>query len=248
MSTDVNVQEAWTIEPELAERPPRRLAPSDYPDLNQPNALILYGIGGVAAVAGIVLLIMGLSGSGTLFVLLGLLLAAGGAALLVFAPMKVQKHKARVEYLATNGVPVMARILSADNLTGDSTFARSVTYQVTTPGGDLAHRSCNVDERALPRRIPANVTALMDINSQEVELYCALPFRAVSKNTPVSAHGTATTSDAMGDMPTTVPAGGKPGMGTIGVAPNPVKRPAQEKPDEDPQTDKTKTKAGLPWE
>ena len=54
----------------------------------------------------------------------------------------------------------MARLLSADNLSGD-TFARSVKYQVSLPGGELDHREVNIDDRVLPKRIPSNTTAVM---------------------------------------------------------------------------------------
>lgn len=265
MSTNVNVQETWTVEPELMEKPPRRTVASDYPDLNKPNAMLFYGIGGAVVVGGLVLLIVGLAGKNTLLTLLGILLAIGGGGLLGYMPIRVQRHLARGQHLAENGMPVMARILSADNLTGDSTYGRSVRYQVTLPGGDIVHRDVNVDERILPKRIPANVTALMDMNSGDVELYCALPMKVISKDAPVTAPAAAqpvgaaapvaaaTAGDPLAHLPT---AGAKPaannggGMGTIGTVPIRPATPenAPEKKPETPQPESKPTKSGLPWE
>lgn len=254
MPTDVNVDEPWVIEPELGDRPPRRLATTDYPDLNQPNALLFYAIGGAMAFIGVALLIVAFSKSNGGLIAVALLLTIGGAASMIFAPMKAQKHRARVQHLAENGIPIMARILSADNMTGDSTFGRSVRYQVPLPSGEMVHRQVNVDERALPKRIPANVTALIDMESNDVELYCALPLRAVSKNAPVyatptpatvstamgspavSAPATATAStggDAFANLPTATPAPTNNGqMGALGVAP--VARPQETAPVQTP--------------
>ena len=175
------VQESWTPEPELRDSPPRRIGPSEYPDLNQVNVMLTTIIGGVLVAVGLVLLIVGLSKSKVLLDLGGIVLALGGTALLVIFPQKQKAHLARAEHLVANGIPVAARVLSSDNLTGDSTYGRAVKYQVTLPGGEMAHRSVNADERALPKRVPGDTTALIDVATGDVELYCALPFRAVAK-------------------------------------------------------------------
>ena len=197
------VQESWEPEPELRDKPPRRITPADYPDLNQTNLTLFYAIGGVLLLVGLVLFFMGLTGKGIGFTLGGVVLALGGTAAFVVFPQKQRAHLARAENLVTNGIPVVARVLSSENLTGDSTYGRAVKYQVTLPGGEMAHRTTNADERALPKRVPGDTTALIDVASGDVELYCALPFRAVPKN-PVAA--TTGPSDPFGStIPMTAP-------------------------------------------
>lgn len=180
MSTPI--EEPWSPEPELRDFPPRRLKPSEYPDLNVPNVKI-YTIAGIALlVVGLVLLVLGLARGQVALDLVGIVALVAGGGAMVLAPRKAVQVTERAERLVGTGQPVMARILSADNLTGDSVHGRSVKYQVTLPGGEIVHRDVNVDERALPKRLPANVTALMDMRTSDVELYCALPFRAIPKN------------------------------------------------------------------
>ena len=60
MANEVNVQENWTMEPELTDTPPRRIVPSEYPDLNRPNAMLLVAGAGALVMGGIILLILGL--------------------------------------------------------------------------------------------------------------------------------------------------------------------------------------------
>jgi hypothetical protein len=271
MATEVNVQENWVMEPELAETPPRRIVPSDYPDLNRPNAMMLTAGAGALVMGGIILLILGLNGKRPLLDVAGILVALAGCGVFYYVPNVVRKHAARAEHLVTNGVPVMARILSADNMSGDNRNARHVKYQVMLPGGDLVHREIKADDRSLPKRIPANVTALMDLSNREVELYCALPFRVISKSAPLRAArsvsgGTETpiaTPVSPGSMPNTAPATvsanaqtgrmGTIGMDTIGSTPPPAESQpkAPEKPakkDEEEQQPAPKPSAGLPWE
>lgn len=184
MSMNVNVDDAWVPEPELLEAAPRRIVSfEDVPDRNRPNVLVLGGVSGLLLVVGFGLFVVAIT-KHSFNAVLGLPLVLAGIAGLVYFPMRLRQHLARTEHLVTNGAPVMARILSADNLNGD-TYARSVKYQVSLPGGDLDHREVNVDDRVLPKRIPSNVTALMDLKSGDVELYIALPFRAVPKPAPV---------------------------------------------------------------
>lgn len=180
MSMNVNIEEAWMPEPELMESVPRRVAAfDDYPDLNRPNVPVMAGISGVLLLGGFVLFLLALLRKGGSLPI-GLVLILVGVAGLVYFPYRLRMHLQRAEALVERGTPVMARILSADNLNGD-TYARSVKYQITVPGGELVHREVNADDRTLPKRIPANVTAVMDLQSGDAELYLALPFRAVRK-------------------------------------------------------------------
>lgn len=183
MAMNINVDDAWVPELELMDAAPRRIiAFEDYPDRNRPNVLLLTGVAGVLLAVGFALFGLAITKRGGSIPLSIPLLLAGIAGLVYF-PMKLRQHLARAEHLVTNGAPVMARLLSADNLNGD-TYARSVKYQVSLPGGELAHRDVNVDDRVLPKRIPSSATALMDFSSGDVELYIALPFRAVAKSAP----------------------------------------------------------------
>lgn len=227
MSMNVNVDNAWVPEPELLEAAPRRIVPfEDYPDRNRPNVLLMGGISGVLLVAGFFLFGRYISKQSLSMplMLLSIPLMLGGVAGLVYFPWRLRQHLLRSEHLLTNGAPVMARILSADNLNGD-TYARSVKYQVSLPGGDLDHREVNVDDRALPKRIPSNVTALMDLSTGDVELYIALPFRAVLKSAPIVTAATTATPEPARQEPQA--------MGTISVADAPeIKR---DKPKEETQ-------------
>jgi hypothetical protein len=229
MSMNVNVDDAWIPEPELLEPAPRRIvAFNDYPDRNRPNVALMAGIGGALLVGGFALFLLGLTKRGG-SIPLSIPLMILGAVLFVYFPFRLRQHLSRSEHLVTNGAPVMARILSADNLNGD-TYARSVKYQVSLPGGDLDHREVNVDDRILPKRIPSNVTAVMDLSSGDVELYLALPFRAVAKPVPQAVATPAQTT-----APRPVPQA----MGTISVADAPeIKR---EKPKEEAEKPKRET-------
>lgn len=180
MSMNVNVEEAWMPEPELMEAVPRRIvAYEEHPDRNRPNVPVFSGISGFLLVLGFALFGFSISGRGGNLPS-GLVLVVVGIAGLVYFPYRLRLHLQRSEQLVERGTPVMARILSADNLSGD-VYSRNVKYQVTIPGGELTHRSVNADDRTLPKRIPANVTALMDMQSGDCELYLALPYRAVPK-------------------------------------------------------------------
>lgn len=204
MST--SIEEPWSPEPELREPPPRRLQPSEHPDLNVPNVSLFRIIGGTLLVLGVVLLVLGMSGRGTGMIIAGVIAAAGGAVGQTLPARKAAQARARAERLVTHGQPVMARIVSASNLTGDSLHGRVVTYMMTLPGGDVVRRDVNADERVLPKQIPGNVTALIDpADTRDVELYCALPFRAVSRPAP----------DPVADPPVHAP--GEPQMGTVDV-------------------------------
>lgn len=217
MPPNVTVEENWVVEPELQERPPRRVVSSDFPDLNRPNVVLFCILGALLVVGGILLFTNGMAQKKLLYDFLGVLGVALGIASLVYFPYKSRLYFQRAERLVSFGMPVAARLLSAENLHG-SVYARSVRYQVTLPGGELTHRQINADDRALPRRIPGNVTALLDPQSGDMEIYCALPFRAAAR--PVAETVAAPTS-----FPPATPAaggGGQPtgGMQTLGnIAP-----------------------------
>lgn len=272
-ASDVSVQENWTIETELTEAPPRRLVPSGYPDLNKPNSLLFQGIGGALMIAGIFLLTYGASRGLTLWTLTGIAIAILGMVVaVVIVPALNTRHISRAKHLIQNGIPVMARVLSADNTGGDNSPGRLVKFQVTTPGGELTHKTTHADDSLLPRKIPGNTTALLDIQTGDVELYCALPFRAIPKMT-----GSTAPASAVGSRPIagTLPSGGlgvpalEPApaptgaMGTLNMgslpqrpvpqraepAPPPPPKPApkQEQTAEEKQ-ERTATPASLPWE
>jgi hypothetical protein len=263
------VDGGWTAEPELKEMPPRRLvAYEDYPDLNKPNLTAMLGIAGAATAGGLILLIIGLAGKNVMLSILGVVLALAGVGLGVFFQNKARSHISRAEHLVTTGMPVMARILSTDNLTGSSTYGRTVKYQVAVPGGEMIHKEVAADERVLPKRIPSDATALIDMQSGDVELYCVLPFRAISKTavatpyTPAATGGTPSaptpTADPLAGLPTdNSPATGPAGtMGSIGGGAVPVRRPTpepaatqkQEQSQEQNQGQKKTGSSGLPWE
>jgi hypothetical protein len=241
---NINVQENWTIEPELTEMPPRRVVASEYPDLNRPNPMIMYGAGGVLIIGGIILLVFGLTSSNTLNSLLGILVTIAGVAIVVLlGPFLTRRHLSRGEHLVKNGVPVMARLLSAENMSGDYRFGRSVTYQVALPNGEIMHRHVNADDRLLPRKIPANVTALMDVESSDVELYCALPFH-VAPNPAVLAARAAAAEAPVGGVAQTV--AGQ--MGTIAVVEVPTGTRQKTQPEQEQAKPQPSGNAGLPWE
>ena len=235
MST--SVEDPWSIEPELREMPPRRFQPSEFPDLNAPNVLKFGIIGGVLILVGIVLLILQVGG-----LIPGILCILAGAASLAFAPIQSSKVRARAERLVRDGRPMMANIVKTENLTGESTYGRSVTYIVTLPGGETVRREVNADERVLPKRIPSNVTALLDPNNlSDVELYCALPLRAVPRPEAVSLD----VSTGAAEPLAAAQGAGTGTMGTVDMA-------DPDKPGEQTQT-QTQQKSpsgyqGLPWE
>jgi|GEM_PF-5612289 Uncharacterized conserved protein len=258
-----SIDGSWTPEPELKESPPRRFAPSDYPDLNKPNAALFLGLGGALGVVGLVLFIVGMSTSQTLATIGGLILALAGVALVVYFPTRVKAHRERAERLITSGVPVMAKIVHVENLTGDSQYGRHVIYMVTLPGAnEETKREVKADDRALPKRIPGPATALIDFETNDVELYCVLPLKAV----PKFGTSPAKPADPMADMPTTSPVtspAGQPSgvgagqMGSLGGGSAPAASPtsapitpAQTQTPEPPAKPKPSTGAAakLPWE
>ncbi len=252
MSTAID--DAWSPEPELRLPAPRRFQPSDYPDLNAPNVGTFTMAGAAGLALGVVLLAVGFAG-GVKFglLVLGIALLIAGAAALTLPKRKAQAARERAERLVREGQPVMARIVTSVNLTGNSEFGRTVAYMITMPGGELVRREANADERALPRRIPANVTALLDLNANDFELYCALPFRAL-----VPPEAAAVPVDPFAGMPMAAAAGGPAlapgasGGAAPAAPPQPAPpqqqspQPAQQQPAQ--QQQQSPGYQGLPWE
>ncbi len=239
-----NLDDTWTPEPELQENPPRRIEPvHDYPDLNKPNVAVYSGAGVALAAVGLGVSILGMSGRGFLFIALGFLLIGAGVVLFVLVPQKAKAHEERARNLVINGRVFGANVLTSQNMTGDSTYGRSVRYQVVMPGGEMVHRDVNADERRLPKRIPGKATILLDTETGDAELYCALPFRAQMRPgaaptpapapTPAytpSAPTTPTPADPMAGIPVATPqtsGSGNGSMGTIGAIPTPAPRERQ---------------------
>ena len=186
MSPNVSVEENWAPEPELMDMPPRRIQVTSEPDLNLPLVPFWVALGAGLIVLGIVLLAT--SHGRPLFTVPGILIFLTGVGCAILGPVQASRHKQRCEYLVTNGVPKMVRVITSDNLAG-SVYKRNVRYQYIDLNGDIQHRDVNIDDRLLPKRIPANMTAVMDVNTGDIELYLALPFRAVQKTalaTPVT--------------------------------------------------------------
>lgn len=232
--TPPNLETSWSPEPELQENPPRRIEPvSDYPDLNKPNVVVYSAAGGALLLLGLIVSIMGMSGRGIVFTLLGLVLIGVGVVLFVLVPQKAKAHEERARNLVTNGRVFGANVLTSQNMTGDSTYGRSVRYQVVLPGGEMVHREVNADERRLPKRIPGTATVLMDPETGDAELYCALPFRALTRPgtapaptprpivspaaAPSAAPAPAPAADPLEGLPIATPQpSGSGSMGTIG--------------------------------
>lgn len=235
MSTSID--DAWAPEPELREPPPRRSRPSEYPDLNAPNVTLFRVGGGLLLLAGVSLLVLGGSQNRDLFTIGGVVAVLLSVLALILPARKAAQARARAERLVQDGQPVMARIVNATNLTGDSVHGRTVSYMITLPGGDSIRRDVNADERALPKRIPGNVTALIDPNNtRDVELYCALPLRAVAPERPASP--------AQTDLPLDNNASTSGQMGVVGddTPPEPSQSQSQQ------QKQGASGCQGLPWE
>lgn len=223
----VNIEEQWVPEPELREMPPRRFVRSDFPDHNRPNVVLFTSVSGAILVAGLLFFFFGLSGGRALMVWGGLGMSVVGLAGVLFFPFRARQHDARVERLVCYGIPAAARLLSADNISPDNVFGRSIRYQVSHPlTGEVIHRQANADDRALPKRIPSNVTALVDSESGEVDLYCVLPYRAIAK--------AVVPADPNFGLPTAVPEQAAPQMGTMAEVPmpEPVRKPKETAPKE----------------
>ena len=241
MSTQANIQDSWSPEMELRDLPPRRMVNSSFDDYNRPNIMVAWSGGGILVGVGFILFVLAMAGTlssnKVLFILGGLILMALGGFVILLFQSKIKTYYQRAENLVVNGIPLPARIVSATNTTGDSMYGRNLKYQITLPSGDMAHREIAADERALPRMIPATVTALLDPKSGDIEIYCALPYRAVPKTTaapvvdalagiPTAMGRLEETAQPIPTSPSTV--GGMPTLATIGsptapTPPNPLR-------------------------
>ncbi|MFM7321008.1 MAG: hypothetical protein ACKO5K_05720 [Armatimonadota bacterium] len=205
----VNFNEQWVPEPELRELPPRRTVASDYPDHNRPNSVFLAMIAAAVLVAGLSVFVVGLAQGKSNLTVIGIALAVAGLGGIVYFPYRTRQYVARVLHLTGYGVPTLARILSAENISPDNVYGRRIIFQVTHPiSGEILHKNTNADDRALPKVIPANVTALFDTESGDFELYCALPYRAIPKMTPVAKPAAAPAQTPAAESPA-------PAMGTF---------------------------------
>ncbi|MBC8140963.1 MAG: hypothetical protein H7Y38_05925 [Armatimonadetes bacterium] len=217
---------SWSPERELNESAPRRYVPSPYPDRNQPNVIVLLGLGGLLLVVGLVLFFVSSvnadKASDVPYILGGALFSVVGGVMVSIYPAKRKAHLERAANLVENGAPMMARIVKVDNETGDSEYGRLVTYMVNLPGESVeARREVKVDDRVLPKRIPGPTTALLDFRTGDVELYCALPYVAVSK---FAAPAASDLSKEAGLPVAQTPA--KPTMTNPGITPRPASMPA----------------------
>lgn len=255
----------WSPERELMEAAPRRYAPSAYPDMNQPNAMILLGLGGALLIVGFILFfVASINATGVSdvpYILGGVVFALGGAVMVTMFPAKMKQHRDRAAHLIENGAPVMARIVKVDNSTGDSEYGRLVTYMVTLPGAnEETRREVKVDDRCLPKRIPGPATALLDFRTSDIELYCALPFIAVSKFAQAAAKDDLTSQTGIPTKPVEMPTMSAPtqsqsqtqsptsgGMSPLsGMGSQPTAEPETK-----PKETKRPTQSGaakLPWE
>ena len=215
----VNFNEQWVPEPELRELPPRRTIASEFPDHNRPNSVFLAMISAAVLVVGLSVFVVGLAQGKSNLTLIGIALALVGVAGILFFPYRTRQYATRVEHLAGYGVPTLARILSAENISPDNVYGRRIIFQVTHPiSGEILHKTTNADDRALPKVIPANVTALFDTESGDFELYCALPFRAISKKVQIAPNPVPPTA-APPAPATTGPESAAPSMGTLSTPP-----------------------------
>jgi len=84
----VSTEEAWIVEPELKDRPPRRIAAADRIDYNKPSTQILTISSGAVIVTGLALFAAGLVMKQTALVIAGVVVALGGIAGIVVFPGK----------------------------------------------------------------------------------------------------------------------------------------------------------------
>ena len=178
----VSTEEAWIVEPELKDRPPRRIAAAERVDYNKPSTQILTISSGAVIVTGLALFAAGLVMKQTALVIAGVVVALGGIAGIVVFPGKGKAYETKVNRLVEVGIPVPARLLAAENRATEGGNQRFVKFQYQVPGQDEPrHGDTLVDYHALPKTIPSTVTALVDPDTFECELYIALPVKAIAK-------------------------------------------------------------------
>lgn len=178
----VSTEEAWIVEPELKDRPPRRVATADRVDYNKPSTQALTISSGAVIVVGLALFAAGLVMKQTVLIIAGVAVALAGIAGIVIFPGKGKAYEAKVNRLVEVGIPVPARLLAAENRGTEGGNQRFVKFQYQVPGQDEPrHGDTFVDYHELPKTIPSTVTALVDPETYECELYIALPVKAIAK-------------------------------------------------------------------
>ncbi len=193
----VSTEEAWIVEPELKDRPPRRVAAADRIDYNKPSTQVLTIASGAIIVTGLALFAAGLMMKQTLLVIAGVVVALAGVAGIVVFPGKGKAYETKVNRLVEVGIPVPARLLAAENRGTEGGNQRFVKFQYQVPGHDEPrHGDTFVDYHALPKTIPSIVTALVDPETFECELYIALPVKAIAKPMDRTTQTAADTVDA----------------------------------------------------
>ncbi len=193
----VSTEEAWIVEPELKDRPPRRVAAADRIDYNKPSTQVLTIASGAIIVTGLALFAAGLVMKQTLLVIAGVVVALAGVAGIVVFPGKGKAYETKVNRLVEVGIPVPARLLAAENRGTEGGNQRFVKFQYQVPGQDEPrHGDTFVDYHALPKTIPSIVTALVDPETFECELYIALPVKAIAKPMDRTTQTAADTVDA----------------------------------------------------
>lgn len=195
----VSTEEAWIVEPELKDRPPRRVAAADRIDYNKPSTQVLTIASGAIIVTGLALFAAGLVMKQTLLVVAGVVVALAGVAGIVLFPGKGKAYETKVNRLVEVGIPVPARLLAVENRGTEGGNQRFVKFQYQVPGQDEPrHGDTLVDYNALPKTIPSTVTALVDPETYDCELYIALPVKAIAK--PMD-RTTQTAADTIGATP-----------------------------------------------
>jgi len=193
----VSTEEAWIVEPELKDRPPRRVAAADRIDYNKPSTQVLTIASGAIIVTGLALFAAGLVMKQTLLVIAGVVVALAGVAGIVVFPGKGKAYETKVNRLVEVGIPVPARLLAAENRGTEGGNQRFVKFQYQVPGQDEPrHGDTLVDYNALPKTIPSTVTALVDPETYDCELYIALPVKAIAKPMDRTTQTAADTVDA----------------------------------------------------
>lgn len=193
----VSTEEAWIVEPELKDRPPRRVAAADRIDYNKPSTQVLTIASGAIIITGLALFAAGLVMKQTLLVIAGVVVALAGVAGIVVFPGKGKAYETKVNRLVEVGIPVPARLLAAENRGTEGGNQRFVKFQYQVPGQDEPrHGDTLVDYNALPKTIPSTVTALVDPETYDCELYIALPVKAIAKPMDRTTQTAADTVDA----------------------------------------------------
>jgi hypothetical protein len=194
----VSTEEAWIVEPELKDRPPRRVAAANRVDYNKPSTKALTISSGAVIVTGLALFAAGLVMKQAALIVVGVVVALAGITGIVIFPAKGKAYETKVNRLVEFGIPVPARLLAAENRGTEGGNQRFVKFQYQVPGQDEPrHGDSFVDYHALPKTIPSTVTALVDPETSECELYIALPVVAIAKPLDRSSQAAANVAAAV---------------------------------------------------